>query len=83
MFESKIHGGEVPREYVPAVDRGMQEATTAGPLAGYPLVDIKAELVGGSFHAVDSSELAFKVAGSMALKDGVRRPRTRSCSSPS
>lgn len=69
-FENKIHGGEVPREYIPAVDRGIQEATTSGPLAGFPLVDVKAELVGGSFHAVDSSELAFKVAGSLALKAG-------------
>jgi elongation factor G len=71
-FESKIHGGEVPREYVPAVDRGIQEASTAGPLAGYPLVDIRVELVDGSFHPVDSSELAFKVAGSMAFKDAVK-----------
>ena len=71
-FESKIHGGEVPREYVPAVYRGIQEASTAGPLAGYPLVDIRVELVDGSFHPVDSSELAFKVAGSMAFKDAVK-----------
>ncbi|MHB8894811.1 MAG: elongation factor G [Candidatus Geothermincolia bacterium] len=71
-FESKIHGGEVPREYIPAVDRGIQEASTAGVLAGYQLVDIKAELIDGSFHPVDSSEIAFKVAGSMALKDAVR-----------
>ena len=73
VFENKIHGGEVPREYIPAVDRGMQEALSAGILAGYPVVDVKAELVGGSFHAVDSSELAFKVAGSIALKDGLRK----------
>jgi elongation factor G len=72
-FESKIHGGEVPREYVPAVDRGIQEAASGGVVAGYPLVDVRAELVDGSFHAVDSSELAFKVAGSMALKDAARR----------
>jgi len=71
-FESKIHGGEVPREYIPAVDRGIQEASTAGVLASYPLVDFKAELVDGSFHAVDSSEIAFKVAASMALKDAVK-----------
>jgi elongation factor G len=70
-FESKIHGGEVPKEYIPAVDRGIQEAATAGVLAGYPLVDFKTELVDGSFHAVDSSDLAFKVAGSMALKEAV------------
>ena len=74
-FESKIHGGEIPKEYIPAVDRGIKEAIGSGVLAGYPLVDIKAELVGGSFHAVDSSELAFKVAGVMALKDAVRRAK--------
>ncbi len=73
IFESKIHGGEIPREYVPAVDRGIQEAASSGPLAGYPLVDFRVELTDGSFHAVDSSELAFKVAASMALKEGVRR----------
>ena len=72
-FENKIHGGEVPREYVPAVDRGIQEAATAGPLAGYPLVDFKAELIDGSFHAVDSSELAFKVAASMAVKEAIKK----------
>jgi len=71
-FENGIHGGEIPREYIPAVDRGIQEAATSGNLAGYPLVDFKVTLVNGSFHAVDSSELAFKVAGSMALKEAVR-----------
>ena len=71
-FSNKIHGGEIPKEYVPAVDRGISEAATTGVLAGFALVDFKAELVNGSFHAVDSSELAFKVAGSRALKDAVR-----------
>ncbi len=71
-FESKIHGGEIPREYIPAVDRGIKEASTAGVLAGFPLVDFKAELVDGSFHPVDSSEIAFKVAASMALKNAVK-----------
>ncbi|MBU4173747.1 MAG: elongation factor G [Actinobacteria bacterium] len=71
-FENKIHGGEIPKEYLPAVDRGIQEAATTGPLAGYPLVDFKVKLINGSFHEVDSSEIAFKVAGSMALKDAVR-----------
>jgi elongation factor G len=71
-FESKIHGGEVPREYIPAVDRGIQEASTAGPLAGYTIVDVRVELVDGSFHPVDSSELAFKVAGSMAFKNAIK-----------
>ncbi len=74
-FESKIHGGEIPKEYVPAVDRGIQEASSSGPLAGFPLVDFRAELVDGSFHAVDSSELAFKVAASMALKEGVQKAK--------
>jgi elongation factor G len=73
VFESKIHGGEVPKEYIPAVDRGIQEAASGGALAGYPLVDLKAELIDGSFHPVDSSDLAFKVAGSMALKEAVRK----------
>ena len=72
-FENKIHGGEVPREYIPAVDRGIQEASTAGPLAGYLLVDFKVELIDGSFHPVDSSEIAFKVAASMAIKEAVRK----------
>jgi elongation factor G len=76
VFENKIHGGEVPREYIGAVDRGMQEAMNAGVVAGFPVVDVKAELVGGSYHAVDSSELAFKVAGSMALKDGLRKAQS-------
>ncbi len=76
-FESKIHGGEVPKEYIPAVDRGIQEAAASGPLAGYPLVDFEADLVDGSFHPVDSSELAFKVAGSMALKDAARKAEPR------
>jgi len=75
QFESKMHGGEIPREYIPAVDRGIQEATGSGPLAGYPLVDIKVELVGGTYHAVDSSELAFKVAGAMALKGAVSKAK--------
>ena len=74
-FENRIHGGEIPKEYIPAVDRGIKEATGSGVLAGYPLVDVKAELVGGSYHAVDSSELAFKIAGAMALKEAIRRAK--------
>jgi elongation factor G len=74
-FENKTHGGEIPKEYISPVDRGIQEAATSGPLAGFPLVDFKAELIGGSFHAVDSSDLAFRVAGSMALKDAARAGR--------
>ncbi|MDI3257799.1 MAG: elongation factor G [Kyrpidia sp.] len=70
VFENKIVGGVVPKEYVPAVDEGIQEAMQNGVLAGYPLIDIKAALVDGSYHDVDSSEMAFKIAGSMALKSG-------------
>ncbi|ASS76932.1 elongation factor G [Tumebacillus algifaecis] len=70
QFENKIVGGVVPREYVPAVDNGIQEAMGNGILAGYPLIDMKATIIDGSYHDVDSSEMAFKIAGSMALKAG-------------
>ena len=73
QFESKIMGGAIPREYIPAVDQGIQEAMTTGILAGYPMVDVKIELTDGTYHDVDSSELAFKIAGSLALKEGARR----------
>jgi elongation factor G len=69
-FENKIVGGVVPKEYIPAVDNGIQEAMKNGVLAGYELIDLKARLVDGSYHDVDSSEMAFKIAGSMALKAG-------------
>ena len=72
-FASKIVGGAVPKEYIPAVDKGIQEALGSGVLAGYPVVDVKVELVDGSYHEVDSSEMAFKIAGSMAIKDGLRK----------
>ncbi len=72
-FINKIVGGSIPKEYIPAVDKGMREALTGGVLAGYPLIDIKVTLYDGSFHEVDSSEMAFKIAGSMALKEGVRK----------
>jgi len=68
VFENKIVGGVVPKEYVPAVQAGIEEAMRNGVLAGYPMVDIKATLVDGSYHDVDSSEMAFKIAGSLALK---------------
>ncbi|WP_099156799.1 elongation factor G [Virgibacillus ndiopensis] len=67
-FENKIVGGVVPREYIPSVEHGIKEATESGVLAGYPLIDIKATLYDGSYHDVDSNEMAFKIAGSMALK---------------
>jgi elongation factor G len=76
LFENKIVGGVVPREYVPAVDTGIKEAMLNGVLAGYPVVDIKVSLVDGSFHPVDSSEIAFKIAGSMALKDGLQKGKS-------
>ncbi len=72
-FVNAIVGGTVPREYIPAVDAGIREAMETGVIAGYPVVDVKATLYDGSFHEVDSSEMAFKIAASMALKDGVRK----------
>lgn len=72
-FESKIVGGSVPREYWNAVNAGIKEALTAGVVAGYPLVDVNVRLVDGSYHEVDSSEMAFKIAGSMALKEAVKK----------
>jgi elongation factor G len=74
-FVDKIVGGVIPREYIPAVDAGMQEALEGGVVAGYPLVDIRAILTFGSYHDVDSSEMAFKIAGSMALKKAVRQAK--------
>lgn len=72
-FENKIVGGAIPREYIPAVDKGIHEAAQGGVLAGYEFIDFKATLFDGSYHDVDSSEMAFKIAGSMAFKDGVKR----------
>jgi len=72
-FVDAVVGGKVPREYIPAVNKGMQEAMTAGIMAGYPVVDIKVTLHDGSYHPVDSSELAFKIAGSMAIKDAMKK----------
>ncbi len=72
-FVNAVTGGRIPREYIPAVDEGIQEAMEFGILAGYPLVDVKATLLDGAYHDVDSSELAFKIAGSMAFKEAARR----------
>ena len=71
-FVDKVTGGDIPREYIPAVDAGIQEAMEGGVLAGYPLVDTRAILLTGSSHDVDSSEMAFKIAGSMAFKKAAR-----------
>ena len=72
-FVNEIVGGAIPREFIPAVDKGCKEQMEAGVIAGYPLVNVKISLYDGSFHDVDSSEVAFKVAGSMALKEGAQK----------
>ena len=73
VFENAIVGGVIPKEYIPAVDSGIQGAMEAGVLAGYPVVDVKVTLYDGSYHEVDSSEMAFKIAGSMAFKEACRK----------
>jgi elongation factor G len=73
VFEDKIVGGVIPREFIKPSSEGMREAMDTGVLAGYPMVDIKVQLIFGSYHDVDSSEMAFKIAGSMALKEAARR----------
>ena len=75
VFENKLKGPAIPREYVPAVEKGVKEAAETGILAGYPVVDIKISLTDGSYHEVDSSEMAFKIAGSMGFKEAVRKAR--------
>jgi len=72
-FANAVTGGRVPREYIPSVDAGVQDAMLTGVLAGYPMVDIKATLIDGAYHEVDSSEMAFKIAGSMAFKEGAKK----------
>jgi elongation factor G len=76
-FVDKIVGGKIPKEYIPSVDLGIQEAMESGILAGYPVVDVRVELVEGSYHEVDSSEIAFKVAGSMAFKEAMKRAKPK------
>nr|MDJ0727099.1 elongation factor G [Prochloraceae cyanobacterium] len=72
-FVSKIVGGAIPKEYIPAVEQGMKEACESGIIAGYPVIDLKVTLVDGSYHDVDSSEMAFKIAGSMAIRNAVTK----------
>ena len=74
-FVDKVVGGSIPREYIPAIDQGIRESMLTGGQAGYPVVDLKATVVDGSYHEVDSSEMAFKIAGSLAVKDAIRRGR--------
>jgi elongation factor G len=76
-FSDKIVGGKIPKEYIPAVDAGIKEAMDSGVLAGYPVVDVKVELTDGSYHEVDSSERAFKIAGSMAFKEALKRSKPK------
>ena len=76
QFESKIVGGVVPKEYIKPVEEGIREAAESGTLAGYPVIDFKATLVDGSYHDVDSSEMAFKIAGSMAFKEGCKKAKS-------
>jgi elongation factor G len=73
LFVNEIVGGVVPREYIPAVDKGIQEQLKSGVLAGYPVLDVKVSLFDGSYHDVDSSEMAFKIAGSMGFREGARK----------
>jgi elongation factor G len=76
-FEDRIVGGKIPKEYIKPIDEGIQEAMNSGVLAGYPVVDVKVELIDGSYHDVDSSERAFKIAGSMAFKEAMKRAKPK------
>ena len=73
IFEDKVVGGSIPREYISSVEAGIRESLDSGVIAGYPIIDVKVELIDGSYHDVDSSEMAFKIAGSMAIKNGIKK----------
>jgi len=73
IFENKIKGGTIPSEFIPSIEKGIRQALEKGVLLGYPLTDLKIELYDGSYHDVDSSDIAFQIAGSMALQDGVKK----------
>jgi elongation factor G len=75
IFENKIVGGSVPKEYIPSVERGIKDAMSAGGLAGYPVIGIKVQLVDGSYHDVDSSEVAFRMAGVLAFREGMKKAK--------
>jgi elongation factor G len=77
VFENEIVGGVIPKEFIPAVEKGIEEAMQSGIVAGYPMVDIKVSLMDGSYHEVDSSEMAFKIAGSMAFKEACAKAKAR------
>ena len=74
-FEDKIVGGAIPREYISSVSKGIEEAIKNGVVAGYPIEDVRVELIDGSYHDVDSSEMAFKIAGSMAIQEACRKAK--------
>ena len=76
-FESEVVGGTIPKEYIPAIEKGVEEAMRSGVVAGYPMVDVRVTLLDGSFHEVDSSEMAFKIAGSMAFKEACHKAKPR------
>ena len=77
VFEEKVFGGAVPKNFFPAVEKGLRDCTAKGVLAGYPMVGIKATLVDGSYHPVDSSEMSFKMAAAVAFKDGIPQASRR------
>ncbi len=76
MFINKVTGGRIPKEYIPAIESGVKDAMTSGPIAGYPILDVRVELLDGSFHPVDSSEMAFKTCGSLAFKEAASKTGT-------